>query len=341
LKDDNGVVVGHKDSTHPAGQPRIDWTIQAAADWWVSVPLKGYNGTSSAEAANLIDGVLADGAGFESIPNITAARLQTLNNAKLGMLQKLQQQFDAVGRGGVVFANGLSEYDQDPQDPHNKRLLAAVQGVQNEHYAAFEQVLSNGSLNLPKVADVLDNIEWASLSNVHGAPGWCLGCKQIFSSHWAGPYVGFSTESGLSKGWPKYHDNSQPCGSNSTQGANCTAAQHMMGWRDELIKWLPFNLASFLSVAQQNTWFTLAVWYSDNQGFAPCPDNPASCAFDPSFYSDYLKQPLGKPLNVRQKVGYYKWTREFEHATVTVDLTSPLEGTKIVFHKPVEARMLW
>ena len=109
LKDDHGVVVGHKDSTHPAGQPRIDWTIKAAADWWVSVPLRGYNGTTAGEAAELIDGVLADGAGFESIPNISAARLQTLNNAKRGMLQQLQAQFDAAGRGGVVFANGLSE----------------------------------------------------------------------------------------------------------------------------------------------------------------------------------------------------------------------------------------
>ena len=75
--------------------------------------------------------------------------------------------------------------------------------------------------------------------------------------------------------------------------------------------------------------------YADNQGFAPCRTgaNAGQCAFDPSFYSDYLKKPLGKPLNTRVQVGDYKWTREFEHATVTVDLTSPLEGTSIVFHK--------
>ena len=140
LRDDFGNVVGHKDSTHPAGQPRIDWTIQAAADWWVSVPLGGYNHTSAAQAAQLIDGVLADGAGFESIPNITASRLQTLYEAKLAMLERLQTEFDRVGRGGVVFGNGLSEYNQNPADPHNRRILDVVQGVQNEHYAAFEQV---------------------------------------------------------------------------------------------------------------------------------------------------------------------------------------------------------
>jgi hypothetical protein len=129
------------------------------------------------------------------------ARLQSLNDGKLAMINKLQQQFDAAGRGGVVFGNGLSEYDQSPTDPHNKRILAAVQGVQNEHYAAFEQVLPDGTLHLPKVADTLDNIEWASLSNVHGDPDWCIGCKQVFASYWAGPYVGFSKEPGLAKGW--------------------------------------------------------------------------------------------------------------------------------------------
>ncbi len=72
LRDDHGNVVGHKDSTHPAGQPRIDWTNEEAVAWWVSIPLKG------AGASELIDGVLADGAGFEMIPNITMSRLQKL-----------------------------------------------------------------------------------------------------------------------------------------------------------------------------------------------------------------------------------------------------------------------
>jgi len=352
LRDDHGNVVGHKDSTHPAGQPRIDWTVEAAADWWVSVPLRGYNGTSAARAAQLIDGVLADGAGFESIPNISAARLQTLYRAKLSMLGRLQAAFDGVGRGGVVFGNGLSEYDQDPQDPHNEGILSAVRGVQNEHFAAFEQVQRDGTLNLAKVSDALDVIEWASNLGGNGsasssgvvsagtaATAATAGTaattpKQVFCSFWAGPYVGFSTEEGLAKGWPRYHDNSQPCGSNSTQGLNCTAAQHYAGWRAALARWLPFNLASFLSVAQPTTWFTQAVWYEVHQGFVPCDDAPDTCALASSFYADYLKRPLGAPRGRRVKVGPYQWTREFEHATVTLDLTSPLEGTSIVFRDP-------
>ena len=52
-----------------------------------------------------------------------------------------------MGRGGVVFGNGLGEYDQSPTDPHNKGILAAVQGIQNEHYAAFEQVSALAALD--------------------------------------------------------------------------------------------------------------------------------------------------------------------------------------------------
>ena len=166
LRDDNGNVVGHKDSTHPSGQPRIDWTNTAAADWWVSVPLAG------AGADQLIDGVLADGAGYEKIPNITVARLQKLYTAKLAMLANLQAAFDKAGRGGVVFGNGLSEYDQSPTDPHSRRILTATRGIQNEHFAAFEQVdPATGALRKDKVADVLANIEWAAAQkNADGSP---------------------------------------------------------------------------------------------------------------------------------------------------------------------------
>lgn len=72
-------------------------------------------------------------------------------------------------------------YDQDPQDPHNRRLLAAVQGVQNEHYAAFEQVLPNGSLNLARTPNPLPCQHlflffstrgpwWGVLSRCHSIP---------------------------------------------------------------------------------------------------------------------------------------------------------------------------
>ena len=309
LRDDFGNIVGFKDSAHP-GTPQIDPTIAAAVDWWVSVPLAGD------PTGALIDGVLADGSAFGKIPNISATRLNTIYEAKLAMIGKLQAAFDATGNGGVVFGNGMNQYDQSPIDPHGLEILKHVDGIQNEHYAAFEQVLPDGTLNLAKVASTLLNIETASTANAS---------KQIFCSFWAGPYSRVMA----------YADHTEPCGTNDVKwgGPNCTTAQKNEGWKSELVKWLPFNLASFLSVAGPNTWFTQAVWYADDQGFFPCPDAPNTCMVDSSFYSDYLTTPLGPPLGPRKvdASNAHKWTREFAHATVTLDLTKPL-SSGIAFH---------
>ena len=113
-----------------------DYTNEEAVAWWVSVPLSGPN------AGELIDGVLADNSAFGVHPNISETRLEALQQAKLAMIGKLQAEFDKVGRGGVVFGNGLNEYDQSPTDPHDFDILEHVAGIQNEHYAVFEQVRS-------------------------------------------------------------------------------------------------------------------------------------------------------------------------------------------------------
>jgi hypothetical protein len=160
LKDDDGNVVQ---------PPRIDVTNEAAVAWWVSV-------VPVSSAA--IDGVLADDAGYNAITGIDSARREALYTAKLAMIRRLQARFDTEGRGGVVFGNGLSQYDQSPTDPHNRRILDAVAGVQNEHFAVFEQVDGQtGRLMKDKAADVLAEIERAG-SN---------GTKSVFASFWAGP----------------------------------------------------------------------------------------------------------------------------------------------------------
>ena len=147
------------------------------------------------------------------------------------MLAKLQAEFDKVGRGGVVFGNGLSEYDQSPTDPHSRRILSATKGIQNEHFAAFEQVdPATGELRKDKVSDVLDQIEWAAALDG--------GSKQVFCSFWAGPYTTPSCSTTPScRGWPAYAKGAQPC------GTNCTQAQQYAGWKKALQKYLPFNLA--------------------------------------------------------------------------------------------------
>eukprot|EP00466_Bigelowiella_natans_P008639 jgi/Bigna1/82827/fgenesh1_pg.98_\ len=300
LRDDSGKIIVEN------GHPRIDFTNSEAAAWWVSVPLSGTNST------RLIDGVLADNSGYEIISGINPTRLQALYEAKLSMIQALQQSFDQTN-GGIVLGNGLSEYDQSPSDPHNRRIINHVGAVQNEHYAAFEQVdPSTGLLLKDKCADTLANVEWAAQN----------ATKHVFLSFWAGPYTGFTN------GWPSFSAN-DPYNNTTPEG---TSSQLYEAWRAQLLKYLPFNLASFLLVANERTYFTQAVWYELHQGFVPCPDAPDTCAAPSEWYS-LLDKPLGPPLGPRTQEGAYRWRREFANATVTLDLDEPLgPGTSIDWH---------
>ena len=115
----------------------------------------------------------------------------------------------------------------------------------------------------------------------------------------------------------------------SNRAPNGTRLEVVQGWGRLLEKWLPFNLASFLVVAGPSTYWTQMVWYAAFEGFAPCPQAPASCV-QPA-QAD-VRRPLGAPLGPRAQLGAYKWVRRFEHAVVTLDLDEPLgPGTSIVW----------
>ena len=138
LRDDQGQVIYN----NAKDCPRLDPTVADAVEWWTNIPFSRPN------SAELIDGSLADGADYRSYPNISAERNLELWNAKKKMIGVLQEKFTALN-GGVVFANGISEYGAPPAD---LSVLNHSRGIQNEHFAAFEQVSStNGSIIKDKV----------------------------------------------------------------------------------------------------------------------------------------------------------------------------------------------
>eukprot|EP00729_Bicosta_minor_P005885 gene5885-30384_t len=99
LKDDHG---------NNYRTPFMDCSNKAAQDWWISVPLRGDgNGTyKGVPVADLIDGVLADSAGYElySYKNISIPRIEALEDAKFAMMARLQAEFTKLN-GGIVMAN--------------------------------------------------------------------------------------------------------------------------------------------------------------------------------------------------------------------------------------------
>lgn len=267
-----------------------------------------YNGVPTSD---LIDGVLADGSGWSFHDNITISRLEALKDAKYEMVGELQQIFTKAN-GGIVMANGINMYggkNADPRTPngHNIEVLEHTNAIMNEHTAVFESVsISNASLNVETVRQDLDKIVEAS--QIHN------GSKTIFVQTWPGLYV--NTDFTPSKGrpadcYPPVKNGGEPTPQNNSQ------------WRDALRAHFAFAQALFLSVAEANTyWFYGAYWYSSTTGYIPCPDDPNSCPAPPEWYPE-LKKPLGAPKGPRVSISPYVWTREFEHATVYLNLYKP------------------
>ena len=95
--------------------------------------------------------------------------------------------------------------------------------------------------------------------------------KVVTVNYWAGPIVGFE------KRYPGDHASGLPvyaAHDPHNHAPNGTLAQVYAGWQQRLKRWLPFNLAMFLSVAGPSTYFTQMVWYASFQGFVPCPKAP-------------------------------------------------------------------
>jgi hypothetical protein len=305
LVDDNGNVVEHQFG------PEYDFSNKEAVANFLAMSL-GPN-------AELIDGFLLDGgSGYDQPPNISSTRAESIKIAKYKAMGAMQQRLTSAN-GGVALGNGMKGGPIDPhtpEDPYNLDSLNFVNGIENERGTpSFELVdHQTGAFKLDDVAALLEAVEYAGqLAN---------GTKVISMNYWPGPIVN------LVEGWPTYASNDV----NNTAPSG-TRAQRFQGWQALMTKWFPFNLAMFLSVAGDSTYFTQLMWYAFDQGFIPCPDAPGTCAAPTPFYP-MMHNKLGKPKGLRIPVAgsKYKWVRTFEHAVVTLDLEDPLgAGTSIVW----------
>jgi len=312
------------------GTPFMDCSNKAAQDWWISVPLRGDgNGTyKGVPVADLIDGVLADSAGYElySYKNISTPRIEALEDAKFAMMARLQAEFTKLN-GGIVMANGLSMYGKPNEDPrypggHNIRVLNFTAGVMNEHTAVFECVNSqNASFNVETVKrDLATLVAAASEQN---------GTKQVFVQTWPGLYsrTGFTPRGAQpATVYPPVANGGEPTPQNNAE------------WRAALLEHFGFAHALFLSIAEPNMyWMYAGYWYDSSTGYIACPEDLNSCPAPPGWYPD-LEKPLGEPLGARVEIAPYVWTRKFEHATVHLDLNHP-KASVVTFDSDLPQRV--
>ena len=291
LRDDAGHVVNVTQGS--TSYPRIDYTVAAARSWWASVPL------GSAGAAAVIDGVLADGTGGRCpAPGIAPARCEVLVAAKSAMVRELQSALDAAN-GGSVLGNGFDLYPDAPPD-NNLYTLADMDGILGEHFAVFESVLPNGSLDIDRVALFMRLVGEAAARG-----------KLVVVATWPGLYVSPFT----ADGWPSWPNGSQPTS--------------LAGWQAALAAKHAFALCLFLTVAEPNVFMSYEGWYNGLvQGAIACPQAPQSCASPPGWYPD-LDRPLGAPVGPATRAGNI-WTRHFAHATSFLNLDEP-DASNVTF----------
>jgi hypothetical protein len=312
------------------GSPQYDWTNEQAVQHWLLMPIAGEDGT------NLIDGFLLDGgAGFDQPANISSTRAETLKLAKWKAIGRMQQRLTAANNG-LILANGMIGGPIDPHgsDPYNLGVLDYANGIENERGTPTFELVNHTS------GAFLKDAVAANLAAIEQAGQMANGSKVVNVNYWPGPMIDLSKRKpgDNSSGWPIYAP-----GDKENRAPNGTKAQVVEGWQHMLTKWFPFNLAMFLSVAGESTYFTQSVWYASNQGSVACPADPDSCTAPSPFYPDMqrsLGPPLGPrtPVQIQQRDGTYttskyKWVRHFQHAVVTVDLDEPLgPGTSIVWN---------
>ena len=219
--------------------PQLDYRNPKARDWWVAAPLS----IGGADSSQLIDGILADGAGPRQVGSPTFANFslpdrERLANGSLSVLRMLQKKFDEVNHG-LVLCNGLNMYPNrfNPGTPmlpdYNFGIVNECDGVETEHVAAFEsRDHVTGRLNITRVLKNIELIEKAA----------AMG-KTVMMNMWAGPVVA-----------PNHW------------GPARTTPNTTDAWRTALEQHFNFSAALYLVVAAPTVFFEYVEWYPMSSG---------------------------------------------------------------------------
>ena len=263
-------------------------------------------------APELFDGVFSDGALAQpyagmSSPARTGAENAAINAVALAQSLALNAAAGAPAEGVRVVGNGLAQYAlDDPAFPPDlgMAMVPFMDGVCVEHWAAFEMTnAANCSLIPARMAQMLGLIAAVAAQN-----------KTVLIKGWPGPVTTPITSMGPS--WP------------ASCGAPAGAYREARG-RDALA-WFTPSYALFLLAVEDTVFWSYSWWYSEADGYwAPASVAEANLTSAPLGWYPDLQRPVGAPRGPAARVaGGSGWVyqRDFEHATVTVDLADYKAG---------------
>ena len=245
----------------------------------------------------VLDYLFLDGPDFQPLPNISAARNARLRAAKMAFFAGLQSQFDALPGGprGAIL-NGVD--DLETAQTFNP---TGASGVMVDHWTILQFLITGEPMDTDKCnvkpPDVCGDFNLTAMDTLFSlVRSPVLSNMTLQVKGWVGPTI---SQPGK---WPPQLHTPAP-------GAE---RQRAMAER--------FNseLALFLLVAEDHMWW-LYSWFWSFDSFVPGqPDSDVPAGFFPQAKCA-LGPPKGPPA---RKAGTWTYTREYEHASVFVDLTN-------------------
>ena len=298
MKDDYGNIIwARKPSQGIPGHPIVDLTVPAAQEWFANVPLSYFQ--SKEDAKELCDGIFVDGVDFRDFsPNISDARYREIFAGKMKAMKVAQDLFTELN-GGEVWGNAAMEAHPEPNLPADitwNTTLSNFNGAFDEMFGSFSTENQDGSWNAALMERSFESVLNASSAGhtvvIHAFPG---PATVPFVSRGA-PGNDFRVASW--KGPVQVPTTPEACREAATQ---------------KLVE----SLAPFLIVANERVFLSYAWFYNIEDGYIPCKAG-VECGMPSEWYPEFTR-PLGSPKAAATRQGTV-WTREFEHASVYVDL---------------------
>ena len=283
------------------GYPAIDLSIPAVQYWFGNLSLGFFK--NEEEIRQLCDGIFVDGSGYFNryrYQNLSNDRYEKLFAGKMQMMENVQNYFTKLN-GGDVWGNAAMNviWRGTPYPGGNLTWETDLQyfnGAFTERITGFNADDRDGNWNATFMERMFESIINASTA----------GHSVVIKS-----FVGPAVPPFVSRG---ERGNSFVVSSwaGKTQVPNTTE-----GCRKAMADRINEIIAPFLIVANERVFFSYAWFYSIADGYIPCKAG-VECGMPSEWYPEFTR-PLGPPKAAAKRQGTV-WTREFEHASVYVDL---------------------